>query len=149
MKIIMGKSSNREIEKYYFEMFRKDYPLPSGNVIYGDSPDVVIYGERKTGIEITNFYHKPGSDIESEQIQSSWRDKAILEAQILYEKQNGKKFEISFGFDKSNPIQNQKDITKKLYDLVKQIQNYETGQIGIVRSDVNSVHQFTHAAFPV
>jgi hypothetical protein len=82
LKAIMGKSSNQEIEKYYFEMFRNDYPLPSGNVVYGDSPDVVIDGERKIGIEITNFYHKPGTDPESEQIQNSWRCKVISEAQI-------------------------------------------------------------------
>ncbi len=62
----MGKSSNQEIEKYYFGMFRKDYPLPFGTVIYGVSPDVVIDCERKIGIEITNFFHKPGSLPESE-----------------------------------------------------------------------------------
>ncbi|MFH1983786.1 MAG: hypothetical protein ABIL58_18250 [Pseudomonadota bacterium] len=125
----MGKSSNQEIEKYFFEMFRKDYPLPSGNVVYGDSPDIVMDGERKIGIEITNFYHKPGSAPESEQIQNSWRGKVISEAQNFYEKQNGKKFEISFGFDKSNPIQNQKDLIKQIFDLATQIQNCETGQI--------------------
>lgn len=127
----MCKRSNQEIEKYYFEMFRKDYLLPSGNVIYGDSPDVVIDGGRKIGIEITNSYHTPGSDPESEQIQSSWRDKVISEAQILYEKHNGKKFEISFGFDKSNPIQNHKSLIKQIFNFATQIQNCETGQIGI------------------
>jgi hypothetical protein len=126
----MGKISNQEIEKYYFEMFRKDYLLPSGDVVYGDSPDVIIDGERKIGIEITNFYHKPGSDPESEQIQDSWRDKVISEAQILYEKQNGKKFEISFGFDKSNPIRDQNTLIKQISNLASQIQNCETGQIG-------------------
>jgi len=68
----MGKLTNQDIEKYYFEMFRKDknYLLPSGNVIYSDSPDVIIDGKRKIGIEITNFYHNPGTLTESEQIQS-------------------------------------------------------------------------------
>jgi hypothetical protein len=43
----MDKHSNQDIEKYYFEMFSRDYPLSSGTVIYGDSPDVVIDSERK------------------------------------------------------------------------------------------------------
>jgi hypothetical protein len=126
----MGKLSNQDIEKYYFEMFRKDYPLPSGTVIYGDSPDVVIDGERKIGIEITNFYHKSGSLPESEQIQGRWREKVVSEAQRLYQKQTGKKFEISFGFDKSCPIRDQKTIVDHLIHLATQSQNCETGQIG-------------------
>jgi len=129
-KVIMGKLSNQDIEKYYFEMFRKDYSLPHGTVIYGDSPDVVIDGERKIGIEITNFFHKPGNLPESEQIQGRWREKVISEAQRLYQKQNAKKFEISFGFDKSNPIRDQKSLIDQLVHLATQIQNCETGQIG-------------------
>jgi hypothetical protein len=130
LKITMGKLSNQDIEKYYFEMFRKDYRLPSGTVIYGDSPDVVIDGERKIGIEITNFFLKPGSLSQSEQIQSKWRKKVVSEAQRLYEKQNGRKFEISFGFDKSYPIQDQKSLIDKIIHLATQIQNCDTGKIG-------------------
>lgn len=129
-KIIMGKLSNQDIEKYYFEMFRKDYALPSGTVIYGDSPDVVINGERKIGVEITNFFHKSGTLLESEQIQGRWRKKVVSEAQRLYQKQNGRKFEISFGFDKSCPIRDQRTLIDQLIHLAKQIQNLETGQIG-------------------
>jgi len=125
----MSKLSNQDIEKYYFERFRQDYPLPTGTVIYGDSPDVVIVGERKIGIEITNFYHKPGSLTESEQIQSRWRQKVVSEAQSLYEEQNGRKFEISFGFDKSFPIQDQKSLVDQIAHLATQIQNCGTGQI--------------------
>ena len=127
--IIMNKLSNQDIEKYYFEMFRKDYPLPPGTVIYGDSPDVVIDGERKIGIEITNFFHNSGTLPESEQIQGRWREKVISEAQRLYQKQNGGKFEISFGFDKSCPIRDHKTLVDQLIHLATQIQNCETGQI--------------------
>ncbi len=126
----MGKLSNQDIEKYYFEMFRKDYQLPTGTVIYGDSPDVVIDGERKIGIEITNFFHEPGTLPESEQIQSRWREEVVSEAQRLYQKQNGRKSEISFGFDKSFPIRNQRALVHQLIHLATQIQNCETGQIG-------------------
>ena len=110
-------------------MFRKDYSLPPGTVIYGDSPDVVIDGDRKIGIEITNFYHKPGNLTESEQIQGRWREKVISKAQLLYQKQNAKKFEISFGFDKSNPIRNQKSLIDQLVHLATQIQDCQTGRI--------------------
>jgi hypothetical protein len=125
----MSKLSNQDIEKYYFEMFRKDYPVPSGTVIYRDSPDIIVDGERKIGIEITNFFHKSGTLPESEQVQSRRRKKVISEAQRLYQEQNGKKFEISFGFEKSNPILNQKILVAQLIHLATQIQNCETGQI--------------------
>lgn len=125
----MGKHTNQDIEKYYFEMFRKDFPLPSGNVIYSDSPDVIIDGKRKIGIEITNFYHNPGTLTESEQIQSKWRKKVISKAQNLYEKKNSRKFEISFGFDKSYPIRNQDALIDQLIDLATKIENIQTGQI--------------------
>jgi hypothetical protein len=126
----MSKISNQDVEKYYFEMFRQDYQLPSGTIIYGDSPDVIMVGERKIGIEITNFYHKPGSLPESEQIQSRWREKVVSEAQLLYEKQNGGKFEISFGFDISHPIRDQKSLIGQIVNLAAQIQECKTGQIG-------------------
>lgn len=130
LKITMGKLSNQDIEKYYFEMFRKDYPLPSGTVTYGDSPDVIIDGERKIGIEITNFFHKSGTLPESEQIQGRWREKVVSEAQRLFQKENGGKLEVSFGFDKSFPIKDQKALINQLTQLATQIQNFETGQIG-------------------
>jgi hypothetical protein len=130
LKIIMGKLSNQDIEKYYFEMFRKVYPLPAGTVIYGDSPDVVIDGKRKIGIEITNFFHKSGTLPESEQVQDRWRKKVVSEAQRLYQQQNGSMFELSFGFDKSCPIRDQKTLVDHLRQLATQVQNFETGQIG-------------------
>jgi len=128
-KTIMEMVTNQDIEKYYFEMFRKDYPLPSGTIIYRDSPDVIVDGERRIGIEITNFFHENGINLESEQVQSRWREKVISEAQRLYQEQNDSKFEISFGFDKSNPIQNQKTLVKQLIHLAIKIQTFETGQI--------------------
>jgi len=43
-------------ERHYFEMFRRAYPLPAGAIRYDDKPDVILEGEQKLGIEITNFY---------------------------------------------------------------------------------------------
>ncbi len=126
----MSKVSNQDIEKYYFEMFRKDFPVPLGTVIYRDSPDVIVDGERKIGIEITNFFHKCGTLPESEQVQSRWRDKVISEAQRLYQEQNDKQCEISFGFDKLNPIRDQKTLINQVIHLATQVQDCKTGQIG-------------------
>lgn len=110
-------------------MFRKDYTLPFGTVIYGDGPDVVIDGKRKIGIEITNFFLKSGTCPESEQIQSRWRNDVVSKTQLLYQKQNGSKFEIYFGFDKSYPIRDQKTLVNQLIQLATQIQNCESGEI--------------------
>jgi hypothetical protein len=99
----MSKSSKREIEAYYFERFRKLWPLPEGMVTFEDKPDVIIYGPRKVGIEITNFYLAPGSLLESEQQQEPLRKKVVERARKKYVS-NGKNIEITFDFDKANPI---------------------------------------------
>jgi hypothetical protein len=51
----MPSVSNRDIEQYYFEMFRKNYPLPAGRVEYGDKPDVIIHGGATIGIEMGDW----------------------------------------------------------------------------------------------
>ncbi len=95
-----NKISNQKIEKHYFEQFRRVYPLPVGNVKYSDRPDVIIEdGPRKIGIEITNFYLEEGSSSESEQAQIKLRKKVVSSAQQNYQNGNGRKIEISFGFN--------------------------------------------------
>jgi hypothetical protein len=125
----MNRISNQDIEKHYFEKFCKDYPLPPGTIIHDDSPDVTVEGERLIGIEITNFFLRKGSLPESEQIQSKLRKKVVSEAQRIYQTENRKKIEISFGFDEANPIREQKKLVRKLVDLAKQIGKRETGKI--------------------
>ncbi len=125
----MNRISNQDIERYYFERFHKDYPLPSGTIIYGDSPDIIVEGERRIGIEITNFFREKGSLPESEQVQSKLREKVVSEAQRIYQTENGKKIEISFGFDEANPIRDQRKLVRKLVVLAKQIEKWETGKI--------------------
>ncbi len=110
-------------------MFLKDYPLPPGTITYDDSPDVIVEGERRIGIEITNFFLEKGSLSESEQAQRKLRDKVISEAQRVYQTGSGKKIEITFGFDKANPIRNQKKLVRELVELAKHIEKWETGQI--------------------
>jgi len=42
----MARRSKQEIERYYFEQFRKGYLLPKGEIKYGDRPDVIIEGQK-------------------------------------------------------------------------------------------------------
>lgn len=129
----MTKPSNQDIEKYYFEMFRARYPLPSGTITYKDAPDVILDGVRKIGIEITNFFLEDGSLSESEQTQKGLREKVVSSAQKTYHAETGRNFEITFGFNKANPIRNQKSLIANIVQLAKNIEGNEAGQ---VRKDV-------------
>jgi hypothetical protein len=127
----MNKPSNQDIEKYYFEMFRKDYSLPPGTITYTDAPDVILDGARQIGIEITNFFLEKGSLPESEQSQRRLQEKIVSYAQQSYQANNRKKFEISFGFNKANPIRDQKILITKIIQLAINLEKSETGQIPI------------------
>lgn len=125
----MNRISNQDIERHYFEMFRYDYPLPPGTVTYGDRPDIIIEGERRVGIEVTNFFFEEGSLPKSDQAQRKLREKVVSEAQQVYQAGGGRKIAISFGFDKANPIRDQKSLVGKLVEIAKRIEKCETGQI--------------------
>lgn len=118
--------SQQKLEQYYFEKFRKQYRLPAGNVEYTDRPDVIIQGEKKTGIEITNFYLMPGSDPNSEQRQEKLRKEIINKSHRLYLKNGGKNIELSFAF---NPIQNRKGLAQKIAALPSTIEQQESGPV--------------------
>jgi hypothetical protein len=77
----MAAKSNQRIERHYFELFRKIYRLPNGQVKYGDKPDVIIEGERRLGIEVTNFYLERGEIPQSEQNQMRIREDVLKKAQ--------------------------------------------------------------------
>jgi hypothetical protein len=51
----LTKKSTRDIERHYFEEFRKAYTMPDGTIEYADRPDVLVRGEQTTGIELTRF----------------------------------------------------------------------------------------------
>lgn len=128
----MKRSSNQDLEKHYFEMFRKDYQLPSGTITdreKHDKPDVIWQGERKIGIEITNFYLKKGESQESEQRQGDLREAIVFDAQRKYQSRNNKKIQMTIGFSKANPIRDKKDLVKKLVDIAEQIKECKKGLI--------------------
>ncbi len=125
----MPKKTNQEMERHYFEKFRKNYTLPIGNIDYGDQPDVILESERQIGIEITNFFIEQGELSESEQVQRTARKKVVSEAQSIYQTSNGRKTVLSFGFNKAKPIRNQKGLVKKIVALAKYIEGCNTGEI--------------------
>lgn len=117
----MAPKSNQDIERHYFELFRKLYSLPNGQVIYGDKPDVIIDGERKIGIEVTNFFLERGENKESEQNQRRIRRDILRKAHLKY-KERGGKYEISFSFNKEQPIKNSKKLISRIVELIQKLE---------------------------
>lgn len=120
--------SNQEIERHYFELFSRIYPLPDGQVKYGDKPDVIIDGQRRVGIEVTNFFLERGELPESEQKQRRIRKNVLKKAQRLY-MDGGGKYEISFSFNKDQPIQQGQKLIPKIVEVIRRIEASRTGGI--------------------
>ena len=119
----------QEREQYYFEMFRKVYPLPAGTVCHRDKPDVRI-GGNKLGIEITEFYVKDGSSDSSEPRQYSRCIESVSKAQEVYEQDTAKNFRLSFSFNnKHNPILIYPALVKKLVEMARRVEGGENGSI--------------------
>lgn len=119
-----------EIEQHYFEMFRKHYPLPDGIVEYGDRPDVILRGERTIGIEITNFFLEEGGLPQSEQSQRGARDEVVSRAQRIHQTTSGRRFELTFGFNKAVPICGPNKLAKQIAVLATRVEARESGQLG-------------------
>jgi hypothetical protein len=100
----LPKKTTRDIERHYFEKFSKTYKLPHGAVEYADKPDILVRGERTTGIELTRFYLQPGGSLGSEQKQKPLRDGVISDAHKLHRNAGGKQFELTIGFETDRPI---------------------------------------------
>lgn len=121
--------SQQDRERHYFELFRKSYTLPAGEIGYGDKPDVTITGERKLGIEITNFYHEDGSESGSEQRQADRRIAVAEAAHALYLKNGGKNIEVKLNFDKSHPIEDVGAVAHEIATVAKDIEDLKTGMV--------------------
>jgi hypothetical protein len=120
---------NPEIERYYFEMFQKDYRLPEGIVEYGDKPDVIIRGERPVGIEITNFFLEHGASSDSEQVQRKVRAQVVSKAQSIYQGNSNGGLELVVGFDRSVPIRDQNQLAERIADLAILNEGRKSGEI--------------------
>jgi len=115
-------------ERHYFELFREFYQVPDGKVKYGDKPDVIIDGDKRVGIEITNFFIERGQLPISEQNQRRIRKDVLKKAHQRYKKGGGK-YEISFSFNKEQPIQNSQKLIPRIVDLIRKLEVFKTGGI--------------------
>lgn len=118
----MNRPSNSKIEQYYFEQFRRDYPLPEGDVYFTDKPDVIVRADCTLGVEITNLYIVSGSDPASEQVQRRRRKKVLERAHAAYLAEGGGKFELSVGFDPLQPIEQLEPLARALTALAHQLE---------------------------
>ncbi len=116
----MARRSNREIEEECFRQFCAHFPLPPGEVVHQDKPDVIISGPRKIGVEIARLYLADGSDPHSEQLQRPRRETVIREAQAQYLRSGGERV-ITASFNPSYPIEDASVTAGRLADLVASI----------------------------
>jgi hypothetical protein len=141
----MSLPSNQEIEKYYFEQFAKDFPLPSGILQYGDKPDVIIRGAKNIGIEIANFYLADGADEASEQVQRKRREKVIRLAEADYKSKRNLNYEFNISFNPKVPIIEVKSVATKLVDFILLIENtignFFTSNAFNISPEIYSVHR--------
>lgn len=129
----MAAKSNQEIEHHYFELFRRIYPLPQGEIEdYRDKPDIIIHGQQKLGIEIRQFYIEEGGLTESEQRQRDIRKCVIQKAHQEYLKKGGKN-DINFSFNKNHPIpiRDIRKLVSKIVGVIFRLEVIETGGIRI------------------
>jgi hypothetical protein len=122
--------SQQDIERYYFEQFRRASGL---DVIptYGDKPDVVLHIDRKIGVEITNFYIRPGAEEASEQRQRQRRQEVVDAAGESYRAAGGRRFELTIQFNPNRPIRSRRKaaLIAELANLAAQIEGYPRGQV--------------------
>jgi len=122
----MAAKSNQEIERHYFELFRRIYQLPNGQVTYGHKPgpDIIIDGERTLGIEVTNLYLERGQLPESEQKQRKIREDILKKAHRMYMDKGGKN-EINFSFNESHPIRDSRKVIRKIVEVICRLERRE------------------------
>lgn len=127
--------SKSDIERHYFDQFCKLYPLPACSLVYGDQPDVIAHGNRKIGIEITNFFVQSGALSASEQRQVPLREKAVSDAHSFYLATGGKPVEFTFSFDKRRPLTAARAQTFSL-DLAVFARSQDNQQSGLITNQL-------------
>ena len=113
----MSRPNNQAVERHYFDLFKSNYDLPSGELVFTDKPDVIIRGSQTLGIEIANLYISSGSEPSSEQVQNNRRLQVLDRAQILFLATGGRNIELTVDFDPQHPILEVENLAKKLVDV--------------------------------
>ncbi|NHQ85390.1 hypothetical protein HA050_04585 [Iodobacter sp. HSC-16F04] len=125
----MGEFTNQNIEKYYFEQFRKHCSLPDGEVVYRDKPDVIIIGKQTLGIEITQLYFDEEDGPRSQQAQYRGMADVVSQAQSIYFSDSRKSIELHVSFNLNCPINDVKALAASLADIAKVLEYHETGSV--------------------
>jgi len=113
----------------YFELFLRQSGLRFTSIEYGTSPDVIARADIAIGVEITNYYLEQGPNPESEYAQRIARQSAIERARRFYLKNNGRRVEFSFEFDRTRPIQDSNSVVNGLVALAQRTETLEPGFI--------------------
>lgn len=129
----MAKNRKSEIERYYFEKFRRQTSLPDGEISYGDKPDVIIAGNRIVGIEVTNFYLEDGKNPASEQVQGRLRPGVLAKAEQIYKAEYGGSAGVTLGVSNVIPIKTSKKgkaaLAQRIAEAVSTLSKIETGEV--------------------
>jgi hypothetical protein len=125
----MSRPNNQEVERYYFEQFRSHYPMPEGELVYTDKPDVITRGSTAIGVEIANLYIVSGADPAGEQVQRIRRQQTLARAQALHLAAGGRRIELSVDFQPNQPILEVESVARALAELAKRIDSSPSGQV--------------------
>ncbi len=122
-------NNKQKAEKKLFEDFAKLYPIPPGQVIYRDRPDVIIKGASKVGIELTRFSIEEGHWKISEQRQKDLRDRVVSKAEQMYLGNGGVNYYHHFSFDSNRQILSIEPLASSLFELVNSLTGKLTKEI--------------------
>jgi hypothetical protein len=128
LAIVKKRPNNQEIERYYFEQFRKHFALPLGDLVYTDKPDVVIHAPKTLGIEIANLYIEQSGPW-SEQVQRQRRLKVIERAQALHRSTGGRNTELSADFNPRMPIEEIEPVASSIAALAREVADLPSGSL--------------------
>ena len=123
------KKTKKEVEKYYLEKFSALVNIDSANCEQCDppKPDFIINGEKKLGIEITNYHFIDGSLPFSERVQTARRQAIANLANKMYLENGHRNLKIFLGFntiDRANKI-----IAEDICAFVRAHQDLPTGDL--------------------
>jgi hypothetical protein len=119
----MSRITATDIERHYFEQFRRDFAIPAGEIQYSDKPDVRIVGSGKIGLEIARLYIVDGTDPSSEQVQYHRRERVVALAQELHKKLGGLSIELNVDFNPGRPILEIQPVAEILAQVAIEIQD--------------------------
>ncbi len=125
----MSRPSNRDVERYYFELFQSHYEVPDGDLEFTDRPDVIVRGAQTIGVEIANLYLASGKDSASEQVQRVRRRQTLERAQSLHLSSGGRHIELSVDFNPECPVQELEPVAQALAAIATKLEGSPSGQV--------------------